>query len=55
MSYQKLVIILPTLNEEGTVGKVIDEIPTTIPILPLISLICWICCIRTMMWSLAPD
>ncbi|MQY56130.1 MAG: hypothetical protein GH152_02710 [Dehalococcoidia bacterium] len=26
-SYQKLVIMLPTLNEEGTIGKVIDEIP----------------------------
>jgi len=29
-SYQKLVIILPTLNEEGTIGKVIDEIPRAI-------------------------
>ncbi|GAH63712.1 unnamed protein product, partial [marine sediment metagenome] len=29
-SYQKLVIILPALNEEGTIGKVIDEIPRAI-------------------------
>ena len=30
MSYQKLDIILPTLNEEETIGKVIDEIPQAI-------------------------
>jgi len=30
MSYQKLVIILPTLNEEETIGRVIDEIPQAI-------------------------
>lgn len=30
MSYQKLDIILPTLDEEETIGKVIDEIPRAI-------------------------
>lgn len=30
MSYQKLDIILPTLNEQETIGKVIDEIPRAI-------------------------